>query len=957
MEYRSDLLQKVDSLGDTLLTLRDRLLQVVQALQAPGMPPSEEIIEQQRAARHTFSNVRDAVVEYTKSIGVLPTPEVDSLTTTQSLKALLQAAEEAEAQRRQTEAVRQQALASVNKIFRIVHRDTSEFPALRQCYAHADALRNVIAAPWTETPSEVQALANGTHPLAALLMFVEHFADLDDEQWEAFRHHDSLLFRASSRNRCTAPETSTSSRRADSRIHHSLAPSGEDAAWVDPTNPTSENEAALPLGTLAQEETTEASATPYTHTETIQATDEHTSQNVLIEACLNIVEARLHETETADIHQALDNEPVSSASPSQGNVPSHRGIPHAGGPQTAVRATTQVEAEDEEPSVGQAPFCFGPSDTAQYIATCILSGSIADHGVALRDLVWRLLYEDKLALAFHTARYMETSYPDLQPVLPPWLVHALALGRQICHATGTMAHLLKNDFVQFHEGVFVPRHHEWNHAVRFLLAAAALRPALLAPNTDAARLLHTLRMKEGLNTLWEYCEAIADYGKQQMPLDPNALKQAKDQAAWQTEMASLCQQVNTWCTQAPSMTMVYPPATNVWRHWQETGGLIHALLLPVRQNDPSRVDAVKQQIELFSNDAAIKKYINDTDRKVLKRRPGDDISAKARGQLYARVREAVELARHWVRLSETSLAHSQRKTYGQQQAEQISQKVLRLQEAVVEELAYFVQQHPSPGMMGSVTACRRVVEDIGRLFDPHATFLYAEPLVPHVLQADFLRIPGLMLNDEWEPATYESAAILDMILQLIATDPCSWPQALEAQSEKRNHEATARIIEYLEAYPQEGVSIDTLKTSRTKHLDDCHAALRRDIESTRHDVNNALTFGWLRESEFRDYDATLENMLLSLEETVRFVEKHAELQSMRHALDEKRTADVETAWARLQTEHISSEHPAHDRIRHVLEIGDVSTANEYIDMVSHERPLPDEQVLTNTFAAVFSGRL
>ena len=85
-------------------------------------------------------------------------------------------------------------------------------------------------------------------------------------------------------------------------------------------------------------------------------------------------------------------------------------------------------------------------------------------------------------------------------------------------------------------------------------------------------------------------------------------------------------------------------------------------------------------------------------------------------------------------------------------------------------------------------------------------------LISHLLQVDFLRIPELVLNDEWEPESCEHAAILDAILQLIATDHFSWPQVLEAQSEVRNHEATARIIEYLEAHPVDGISVDTLRT-------------------------------------------------------------------------------------------------------------------------------------------------
>ena len=37
----------------------------------------------------------------------------------------------------------------------------------------------------------------------------------------------------------------------------------------------------------------------------------------------------------------------------------------------------------------------------------------------------------------------------------------------------------------------------------------------------------------------------------------------------------------------------------------------------------------------------------------------------------------------------------------------------------------------------------------------------------------------------------------------------------------------------------------------------------------------------------------------------------------------------------------------------MLDIGDVSTANDYIDMVSHGRPLPEEQVHTSAFEEFF----
>jgi len=277
---------------------------------------------------------------------------------------LLQAAEEAEATRRETEELCQHALAIVNKILRIVHRDTAEFPALRQCYAHAYELRNVIAAAsWTETPSEVQALAQGTHPLAVLLMFVERYEDLDDEQWEAFHTTIASSFEQSL---VTAVLRQRLLLQGDSPIQESTIPSvphEECVALVCPFPPTSADETTLSLDTPAQGETAEKSEIPLTKTEEIQTNNEHTSQNFLMEAIVAVAEDRLHETEAGDIQQTPEIDLLTLASPPQGTLHDCTNIPHAAVPQTEVHPIMQVEAE-EEPAVGQFPFCFGPTDTA-----------------------------------------------------------------------------------------------------------------------------------------------------------------------------------------------------------------------------------------------------------------------------------------------------------------------------------------------------------------------------------------------------------------------------------------------------------------------------------------------------------------------------------------------------------------------------------------------------------------
>ena len=119
--------------------------------------------------------------------------------------------------------------------------------------------------------------------------------------------------------------------------------------------------------------------------------------------------------------------------------------------------------------------------------------------------------------------------------------------------------------------------------------------------------------------------------------------------------------------------------------------------------------------------------------------------------------------------------------------------------------------------------------------------------------------------------------------------------------------------------------------------------MQRDIETTRKEAYGALTFGLLQENDFKDYESDLDYMLSSLQETVKFTQKHDHLKSMCLALNEKREVKIGAARRRLQTEKIGPEHPAYSKISHVLETGDALTANEYIETVLKGLPLPQDE--------------
>jgi hypothetical protein len=114
-------------------------------------------------------------------------------------------------QRLAVEQVRQSALGVLDRVLAISHGNRRDFPPLSECQARARELRHTIAeARGTDPSPDLQALAEGQHPFAALLTLIEHGDNLDDDQWELLQETvaQSLgtpLAVAASRGRLTLP--------------------------------------------------------------------------------------------------------------------------------------------------------------------------------------------------------------------------------------------------------------------------------------------------------------------------------------------------------------------------------------------------------------------------------------------------------------------------------------------------------------------------------------------------------------------------------------------------------------------------------------------------------------------------------------------------------------------------------------------------------------------------------
>lgn len=715
------LLQTFSSLTETAHQLSAQLAQAAKDLQEAGAIPHAHLLEDISAFQRQFFELRTQGMLIAETLSLSSPPPVETLNSLHALQALLHDISKVEEQRVRYDDVCQQALALLERVILLRHRDHPNFPPLLECQERAHEMREVIAASqWPNLHPATESLANGEDPFSDLLTWIERQNVLDDDEWALLQDTVEQFF-------------------------------GKSLAI------------AISRGKLVFSEAPEPvrSSSPSLH---IVDIDESRTEPDTTALMLN-EEARAPSIE----EESFPGEPCQESNITPGFDAASEDIASPPGAEEEKGALFHTAAEPQylpETVPLDVLYHFGPADSAQQIALMIKQEQDGVHRpTALRDLTWRLLSEEKISLAFHLASYLDTRYPQLQPRLPAWLLRAILLGRYVRHARGETARFLEEDFAHFSPALYLSDQSEWNQSITFLLAAAALQPALLAPHTQAPAVLHALHWETNLPQFSAYCRSIAAYGEHQRPLDPHLLKKGKEQAAWQAEIDLLKQGVDLWWARASRLPFVYAPATKVWQKWLEPKGVISTLLSPIRHTDVSKLAVMKRAVDMFSDDEQLKREVNHTDHDLLGRHLGGDISGRSLEQLHFHTREAIGFARRWIELQE--IHSGQRQDATREEAERLRQTIWTLQGAVQEELSLFKRRHPSPLILSSINCCRRTIEHLQLLFDPEAVFPSEEPLPRPLLYADLLRIPTVSLNEQWEVEGSDWEALVDGVLELV----------------------------------------------------------------------------------------------------------------------------------------------------------------------------------------------
>ncbi len=878
MEYTSaELGEEIAYMESVFAQLDTQLSQAGLKLIDPGIPISEKLISELAESREKFIELRAKVLSLAETLGVPLSKNLEEIVSLKDIKSLLEEIDLAEEKRLALTKVRENALMVLERVLAIAHRDNSDFPPLQECQKKAQDLKIAISESQEfNLHPESQNLADGNHPFSHLLTLIERGDELDDDTCTSLQDSVDKLF---------------SKRLSVAALRGNLVIS------IEVKSPSE----ILPEKPILPEFEPEQ-ISPIDHP---KLDFKETFSSELISRNKPGIKPEIKEVETAiATPQNLTQSPILETEKDSSEL-----------------AETEAEVEAE--------YDFMSPDTEEENTVFISEEIREEEPQIIGDRIWQLLSENKLSLAFHLARCLEIKHPHFQPHLPSVIIRGVILGCHIRYdlGIGKIANILKDDFTNSINDYFVNREGEWNQAISLLLATAALRSALLVPNTNASEILNSLRLGKDFNQLYEYCQIIGKYGNQRLALDTTAIKKVKSQAVWEAEIASLQKKVEDWWFQAPHLNMIYNPAKAVWTEWIKPEKIIYSLLFPLRQNDFNQLDVAKSYVERLSSEAKINEEVKRTQKEINQiRRNSTPITGKPLNLIRQHVLEAVDFARQWIDLQESRPEKSN--NYHQKQTEQLKLDLAKLHQAVLQELDLVGKKNSSVLVKAGIACCRTAVEDIRNLFDPNQPLSTFEPKVKYLLHAELLKLPSVPMNSDWEPEEGSENLLVKEIITRF--DDCNWWQAFQARSNHKDHEATDRIIEYLRNYPDASINIDELEKQRNDRINQCRSELQEVLKATRRKLEGDVALGLLEEKDRLDYAGKIDNIENAIATTLRFGEKISRLQAIAEALNLNRSEKIAQYRDKLG-QKIGADHPDYARISSVLDTGDILTANEYIE--------------------------
>ncbi|MEZ6148016.1 MAG: hypothetical protein R3B91_21810 [Planctomycetaceae bacterium] len=445
----------------------------------------------------------------------------------------------------------------------------------------------------------------------------------------------------------------------------------------------------------------------------------------------------------------------------------------------------------------------------QEVARAARTDAVLHRDQHVSEVILHLAADDRMGMAASVARGQEARGETQVPFLPVWLLEALAFSPHVTFVRGRLAAMIESALSHCHERVWHDLSDDWREGLGFFVRAATLRPSVVAPGTRASAILRSFALNGECTELYNYCSRIATFGERLQGLMPALFTQRQSHLSREDHLRVLQAEVRQWCEVLRERTIEYTPAKQLflhanwsvkagtsvrhslhvrrWQKWQQTLRLADRIVRPVREGNSELVPEVKAEVRRLS--ACLREGAGvDCDSEI----DSDAVIHLPLPAMRNVLREAMAYAQRWVSLQSSSEEDAD--FFLPQAAEELRAEVLDRHDAVVRELECVRDQAQSLVVAAGVTCLLRAVHQLREMVDPSGPVSPTESDPRHLLGAEFLKIPGMQLDERWEPTT-DPVEVQNRVLRFLAEPQPDWTTAFQLRCEAGDRVGTERLLE------------------------------------------------------------------------------------------------------------------------------------------------------------------
>jgi hypothetical protein len=471
------------------------------------------------------------------------------------------------------------------------------------------------------------------------------------------------------------------------------------------------------------------------------------------------VEFNVNEAKTCDLKESLHNEDVLGDRP----ITTEHAVQVHIEPSIASIGFREATAEDHPNRIAQVENAF-----------------------------WQAVSKERLGLAYYIV--VAAGNCKFGVSLPmPEMISFAALADSADNASEELILKLQDVIMQIQEVS-----HRWNWEERVLVAAVALQPALLAPETEAAALLSSIQIpNEELPSFASICRAVLGFANLRRKIDVGMLAGICELDKWEERLNVAKQDILDWVKHEKQSEVIYAPSTDVWRKWLDISGPLGAIAAAIGEGLNTAQQKAKSFILDWNDQRHVEEECFRLDQ-ILRGRGAQrrQIEARALVTLKKRVKIYREKLISWLQIKDARPGHVD--DFITQSISECRSSIQKYLSSAEKELVDLQAKSTGNRRKSAViTVVLGRLKAIDRLFGGDTKNLFVRGPYQMVLNKDLALIANLdWIPDSTEFARHWGIEELDALISA-TTDPLSIQSAFAAQLKERNFEAASWLLEQM----------------------------------------------------------------------------------------------------------------------------------------------------------------